>query len=169
MDAQAIDYSTRSQLSEIRSRLEEPSSIAKAAEACATAGNIPKAIEIALDVDQLLYEATTRLDGAPPPAPFGLRGPSALPAPRAVRTRRLKCQRKNLVESRSPLPNVDAKPLQSRNRNLPGKGLIPNRPGCWSCCSARKAQRSKSSCTKRDGSSIPCAASSRASFGRGSS
>jgi hypothetical protein len=34
------------------------------AETCAAAGNLPKALEIALDIDQLLYEATTLLNAA---------------------------------------------------------------------------------------------------------
>jgi hypothetical protein len=64
MDAQAMEYSVRSQLSEIRKRLDQAASISKAAETCATAGNLPKAIEIALDIDQLLYETTTLLNAA---------------------------------------------------------------------------------------------------------
>lgn len=49
MDAQAVDYGVPSQLAEIRHRLDQVASIAKAAETCAAAGNIPKALEIALD------------------------------------------------------------------------------------------------------------------------
>ena len=45
-------------LSQMRVRLDEAASIAKAAEACADAGNFGKGIEIALDVEQLLYEVT---------------------------------------------------------------------------------------------------------------
>ena len=48
----------------IRERLEEASSIAKAAEACAQAGNPEKGVEVVLDVEQLIYEATTLLNGA---------------------------------------------------------------------------------------------------------
>lgn len=64
MDAQAVEYSVRIQLSEIRNRLDQAASIARAAETCATAGNLPKALEIALDIDQLLYETTTLLNAA---------------------------------------------------------------------------------------------------------
>jgi hypothetical protein len=64
MDAQAIEYSIRSPVAEIRKRLDQAASIAKAAETCATAGNLPKALEIALDIDQLLYETTTLLNAA---------------------------------------------------------------------------------------------------------
>ena len=48
----------------MRARLDEAASIAKAADACAGAGNIPKGIEIALDVEQLLYEVNTLLNAA---------------------------------------------------------------------------------------------------------
>jgi hypothetical protein len=37
---------------------------ARAAEACANAGNIEKAIQIVLDVEQGIYEVTTLLNGA---------------------------------------------------------------------------------------------------------
>ena len=36
----------------------------RAAEACATVGNIAKAIEIALDVEQIIYEVNTFLNAA---------------------------------------------------------------------------------------------------------
>jgi hypothetical protein len=39
-------------------------SIAKAAEACADAGNTKQAITIALDVEQLVYEINTLLNAA---------------------------------------------------------------------------------------------------------
>jgi anthranilate phosphoribosyltransferase len=51
-------------LKAIRERLEQAASIAKAAEACAEAGNPEKGVEVVLDVEQLLYEATTLLNGA---------------------------------------------------------------------------------------------------------
>src|SRR5262249_44846514 len=60
----AVEYSVQIQLSEMRNRLDQAVSIARAAETCAAAGNLPKAIEIALDIDQLLYEATTLLNAA---------------------------------------------------------------------------------------------------------
>jgi hypothetical protein len=64
MDARAIEYSVQGHLVEIRKRLDQAASVAKAAETCATAGNLPTAIEIALDIDQLLYETTTLLNAA---------------------------------------------------------------------------------------------------------
>jgi hypothetical protein len=48
----------------MRQRLDQAAGIAKAAEACAKAGNIEKAIEIALDVEQLIYEVSTLLNAA---------------------------------------------------------------------------------------------------------
>jgi hypothetical protein len=48
-------------LKAIRGRLEQAASIAKAAEACAEAGNPEKGVGVVLDVEQLIYEATSRL------------------------------------------------------------------------------------------------------------
>lgn len=51
-------------LGEIRQRLDEAASVAKAAEVCAESGNITKAIEIILDVEQLSYESGSLLNAA---------------------------------------------------------------------------------------------------------
>ena len=48
----------------MRARLDEAAGIAKAAETCADNGNVGKGIEIALDVEQLLYEVNTFLNAA---------------------------------------------------------------------------------------------------------
>jgi hypothetical protein len=48
----------------IRKNLESAITIAKAAETCADGGNIEKSIEIALDIEQLIYESTTLLNAA---------------------------------------------------------------------------------------------------------
>ena len=48
----------------MRSRLEKAASIAKAAEACALSGNIEKGIEVALDLEQIVYEVNTFLNAA---------------------------------------------------------------------------------------------------------
>jgi hypothetical protein len=48
----------------IRERLDQAASIARAAEACADAGNPGKGVEVILDVEQLLYEAATLVNGA---------------------------------------------------------------------------------------------------------
>jgi hypothetical protein len=64
MDAQMLEATLKMHLSEMRSRLGQAAGIARAAEACAAAGNIAKAVEIALDVEQLVYEVTTFLNAA---------------------------------------------------------------------------------------------------------
>lgn len=64
MDATTLEVALKAHISEIRERLDEAAGIAKAASACADAGNISKAIEIALDIEQLTYEVTTFLNAA---------------------------------------------------------------------------------------------------------
>ena len=64
MDARLLEATLKAHLSEMRERLDRAAGIAKAAEACATSGNIEKAIEIALDVEQLIYEVNTFLNAA---------------------------------------------------------------------------------------------------------
>ena len=61
---ETIETTLKVFLREIRSRLDEAASIARAAETCADTGNIPKGIEITLDVEQLLYEVNTLLNAA---------------------------------------------------------------------------------------------------------
>ena len=48
----------------IRERLDGAIAVAKAAEACAEAGDAERALTIMLDVEQPLYEATTLLNAA---------------------------------------------------------------------------------------------------------
>jgi len=64
MDAQMLEAMLKMHLAEMRQRLEEAAGIAKAAETCANAGNSSKGIEIALDVEQLIYEVNTFLNAA---------------------------------------------------------------------------------------------------------
>jgi hypothetical protein len=64
MDAPMLEATLKTHIGELRQRLDEAASIAKAAQACAEAGNLDKAIQIALDVEQLIYEATTLLNAA---------------------------------------------------------------------------------------------------------
>ena len=64
MDRTIINTALTMHLTQMRQRLDQAASIAKAAETRAAAQNIPKAIEIALDVEQLLYEVTTILNAA---------------------------------------------------------------------------------------------------------
>lgn len=51
-------------LKEISQRLDKAVQIAKAAEACGDAGNSQKAVEIVMDVEPLVFEANTLLNGA---------------------------------------------------------------------------------------------------------
>jgi hypothetical protein len=64
MSLEMADIAIPTFLKCIRERLEQATGIAKAAEACAKAGNPEKGVEIVLDVEQLIYEATTLLNGA---------------------------------------------------------------------------------------------------------
>jgi hypothetical protein len=64
MDATTVQITTKAYLAEIRQRLDEAASIAKAAQACADAGNTKQRIAIALDIEQLVYEVNTLLNAA---------------------------------------------------------------------------------------------------------
>jgi hypothetical protein len=64
MDPQTIDIAIKAYLTEMRARLEKAASIAKAAEACALSGNCEKGIEVALDIEEIVYEVNTFLNAA---------------------------------------------------------------------------------------------------------
>jgi hypothetical protein len=64
MDARMLDATLKMHVREMRERLDQAAGIAKAAEVCAEAGNVEKAIEIALDIEQLIYEVNTFLNAA---------------------------------------------------------------------------------------------------------
>jgi hypothetical protein len=64
MDAQLVETTIRTYLTEIRRRLDRAAGIGRAADACAGAGFCEKGLEVALDMEQLLYEATTLLNAA---------------------------------------------------------------------------------------------------------
>ena len=64
MDRIATEAAIKTFLSEIRRRLDEAASLAKAAEVCAQSGDVDKGVEVALDIEQLAYEATRLLDAA---------------------------------------------------------------------------------------------------------
>ena len=61
---ETVETTIKVYIKQMRARLDQAASIAKAAEACADAGNIQKGVEIALDVEQLLYEVNTFLNAA---------------------------------------------------------------------------------------------------------
>jgi hypothetical protein len=64
MDAHLVGATIRTFLTKIRTRLDKAAGIARAADACAGAGFHEKGLEVALDVEQLLHEATTLLNAA---------------------------------------------------------------------------------------------------------
>jgi hypothetical protein len=64
MDRAVAEQAVRLFLRELHQRLTEATSVAAAATACAEAGNLDKGIEVALDVEQLGYEASRLLDAA---------------------------------------------------------------------------------------------------------
>jgi len=64
MDPHTVEVTIKIYLKQMRERLERAASIAKAAEACAEAGDVERAVIIILDVEQPLYEATTLLNAA---------------------------------------------------------------------------------------------------------
>jgi hypothetical protein len=64
MDAQLVETTIKAYLTEIRCRLDRAAGIGRAADACAGAGFHEKGLEVALDMEQLLYEATTLLNAA---------------------------------------------------------------------------------------------------------
>src|SRR5436190_20060780 len=64
IDAQLVETTIKAYLTEIRSRLDKAAGIGRAADACAGAGFHEKGLEVALDVEQLLYEATALLNAA---------------------------------------------------------------------------------------------------------
>jgi hypothetical protein len=63
MDAHLVEATIKAYLTEIRSRLDKAAGIGRAADACAGAG-FHEGLEVALDTEQLLYEATTLLNAA---------------------------------------------------------------------------------------------------------
>ncbi len=64
MDPETIEITIKAYLTEMRARLEKAVSIARAAEACAVSGNVEKGVEVALDVEELIYEVNTFLNAA---------------------------------------------------------------------------------------------------------
>jgi hypothetical protein len=64
MDPDTVEITIKAYIIEMRSRLEKAASIAKAAEVCALSGNIEKSIDVALDIEQIVYEVNTFLNAA---------------------------------------------------------------------------------------------------------
>jgi len=64
MDPVTLETTIKVHLKEMRERLDRAASIARAAQTCADTGNVEKGVEIALDVEQLIYEVNTFLNAA---------------------------------------------------------------------------------------------------------
>jgi benzoyl-CoA reductase/2-hydroxyglutaryl-CoA dehydratase subunit BcrC/BadD/HgdB len=64
MDTQATELTIKAYLKEVRERLDKAAGIARAADACAGAGFYEKAVEITMDIEQPIYEATTLMNAA---------------------------------------------------------------------------------------------------------
>lgn len=64
MNMSNAETAIKALLSEIRIKLDAAANVAKAAEACAIAGNVEKGVEAALDIEQPVYEAGRLLDAA---------------------------------------------------------------------------------------------------------
>jgi len=62
MDAALAENVIKIYLAELHTCLDEASRIAKAADACGAAGNAEKGVQVGLDVEPLLHEATRLLD-----------------------------------------------------------------------------------------------------------
>jgi hypothetical protein len=64
MDRAVAETAIKSFLKEISDRLDKAGSIGRAAKVCAEEGNVAKAVEIVLDVEQLAYESNNLLNAA---------------------------------------------------------------------------------------------------------
>jgi len=64
MDRTATDQTIKVLLSEIHRRLDDAARIAKAAEACASAGSVAEGVSVSMDIEQLIYEAGGLQDAA---------------------------------------------------------------------------------------------------------
>jgi len=64
MDAHVAETAIKAYLKEIHSRLNEAAGIAKAADACAEAGDADRGVQVALDIEQLVYDANQLLGAA---------------------------------------------------------------------------------------------------------
>jgi hypothetical protein len=64
MNTQLVEPTIKVYLTEIRMRLDKAAGIGRATDACAGAGFHEKGFEVALDMQQLLFEATTLLNAA---------------------------------------------------------------------------------------------------------
>jgi hypothetical protein len=64
MTPEIVDTAITAFLQQASQKLEQAVQIAKAAEACAQAGNPKKAVEIIMDTEDLVFRATALINGA---------------------------------------------------------------------------------------------------------
>jgi hypothetical protein len=64
MDRAIIEKAITVILTEIHSRLDEASRIAKGAEACALAGSVVEGVTVSMELEQIIYEAGRLQDAA---------------------------------------------------------------------------------------------------------
>ena len=64
MDRKTIEPAIKILLTEIHTKLDEATRIAKAAEACAAAGAVTEGVSVSMDIEQLIYEAGRLGDAA---------------------------------------------------------------------------------------------------------
>ena len=64
MDRSVAEAAFTSFLGQMRHRLRQATALADAAEACAAGGNVEKAVEVALDIEQISYEGMQLLNSA---------------------------------------------------------------------------------------------------------
>jgi hypothetical protein len=62
MNAPIVEATIKASLADIRAKLERGLRIAKAAEACAVSGRTRKGIEVALGLEEIVYELNTLLN-----------------------------------------------------------------------------------------------------------
>jgi hypothetical protein len=64
MDAPIVEATIKAHLADMRAKLEKGLRIAKAADACAVSGRTRKGIEVALGLEEIVYELNTLLNAA---------------------------------------------------------------------------------------------------------
>ncbi len=64
MNAHIVETAIKAHLTDVRAKLEKGLRIAKAAEACAVSGRTKKGIEVALGLEEIVYELNTLLNAA---------------------------------------------------------------------------------------------------------
>jgi Protein of unknown function (DUF3489) len=142
MDANALDTTIKTYLTDVRAKLEKGLRIAKAAEVCAGSGRTRKGMEIVLSLEPIVYELNTLLNAASmtnlsgfvetllrPPAPFGLCGASVVAARCPPPTERRFSMSKS-AKKRAVAPSATSVAVAKPPQLAPHKAKRPNsKPG----------------------------------------